>query len=409
MKRATELKILRELFRQLDENVNVDAGVQLVNPTSGYTCRDQASREWRELFQGLPQLIGLTGDLPEANSYYTIDNFGVPVLATRDGDGVFRAFLNACRHRGVRLAHDERGSTRRHTCVFHGWSYDPAGTLVGLTRQHDFGEIDRSCHGLVELPAEERHGMLWVPPQPDAELNVQGLLGELDEEVAGWNLGDFVYQGDKVITMDLNWKLANDTFGETYHFKHLHKNTLANILKGDALHYETFGRNHRFCFATQAIDQLRGKPEDEWVFHGNVSFFYYLFANIQLSPNRDGVTLIKMYPDADNPGTSTTHIGFYYTPEAIEAAVETQGSGKVNPYEYDKDGKRPSGLAASQEVFTSTVEQEDYLMGQTTQRAAECGLLDHVVFGRNEPALHHYHNTIRAALGQPPLAELASE
>lgn len=406
MQRETELKILRELLRQLDENVNIDSGVQLVNPTSSYTCPEQATREWNELFQGLPQFIGLAGDLPEPHSYFTTDNFGIPVLATRDGDGRFRAFLNACRHRGVRLAHDDRGVARRHTCVFHGWSYDPAGTLVGIPREHDFGEIDKSCRGLIELPSQERHGMLWVHPQPDATLDVEAVLGELDEEIAGWNLADFVYQGEKVISMDLNWKLANDTFGETYHFKHLHKNTLANILEGDALHYETFGQNHRFCFGTKSISELRDKPEDEWVFQGNVSFFYYLFPNVQLSPNRNGITLIKMYPDGENPGASTTHISFYYTPEVIEAAQQAQRSEPVNPYETDEDGNRPSSLQASIEVFTSTVEQEDYLMGETTQRAAESGLLGDVIFGRNEPALHHYHNTIREVFGQEPLAEL---
>ena len=31
------------------------------------------------------------------------------------------------------------------------------------------------------------------------------------------------------------------------------------------------------------------------------------------------------------------------------------------------------------------------------------GALTEVVFGRNEPALHHYHNTYRAALGLEPL------
>ena len=55
------------------------------------------------------------------------------------------------------------------------------------------------------------------------------------------------------------------------------------------------------------------------------------------------------------------------------------------------------------EIFDSTIEQEDYQMGETTQQAAQSGLLDHVVFGRNEPALHHFHRNYREALGQPPL------
>ena len=45
-------------------------------------------------------------------------------------------------------------------------------------------------------------------------------------------------------------------------------------------------------------------------------------------------------------------------------------------------------------------------MGEHQQIAAQNGLLDHVLFGRNEPALHHYHNTFRAALGMPPLEKI---
>ena len=68
--------------------------------------------------------------------------------------------------------------------------------------------------------------------------------------------------------------------------------------------------------------------------------------------------------------------------------------------------KAPS-LTASLEVFTSTVEQEDYLMGEYQQKAAENGLLTEVIFGRNEPPLHHFHKTFRKALGLPALEKHA--
>jgi hypothetical protein len=58
------------------------------------------------------------------------------------------------------------------------------------------------------------------------------------------------------------------------------------------------------------------------------------------------------------------------------------------------------------EVFKSTVENEDYVMGEMQQRAAESGLLKEIIFGRNEPALHHFHNNYREALGQPLLQKL---
>ena len=36
-------------------------------------------------------------------------------------------------------------------------------------------------------------------------------------------------------------------------------------------------------------------------------------------------------------------------------------------------------------------------------RGALSGAQEYMIFGRNEPALHHYHNTYRAALGMSPL------
>jgi hypothetical protein len=37
------------------------------------------------------------------------------------------------------------------------------------------------------------------------------------------------------------------------------------------------------------------------------------------------------------------------------------------------------------------------------QRVADSGAISHATFGRNEPALHHYHNTYREVLGMDPL------
>ena len=45
-------------------------------------------------------------------------------------------------------------------------------------------------------------------------------------------------------------------------------------------------------------------------------------------------------------------------------------------------------------------------MGETTQKSAETGIVKEFIFGRNEPALHHYHNTFREALNLPPLEKV---
>jgi hypothetical protein len=46
-------------------------------------------------------------------------------------------------------------------------------------------------------------------------------------------------------------------------------------------------------------------------------------------------------------------------------------------------------------------------MGASQQAAANGGSLEFTLFGRNEPTLHHYHNTYRTMLGEEPLPLLA--
>ena len=240
-------------------------------------------------------------------------------------------------------------------------------------------------------------------------MDIDELLTGLSREIASHALGNMVYGGDKIIDMKLNWKLANDTFGETYHFQKLHKNTLGRIFLGNNLHLTEFGRHHRFVTANGAIQQMRSLPESEWSISAATFVLYYIFPNIQLVVNADSVTLIRIYPDESNPGRSITRISFYFSPAAmLQAEAEAQEE-FTHDNVYSMDQRKNSGpsLAASLEVFSSTIEMEDYLMGEMQQRSSQNGLLKEIIFGRNEPALHHFHNSYREALNQPPLVPLS--
>ncbi len=411
MKREVELSILDELLRQLDTKRNIDAGVMYRNSTSVYTCPDVARREQETFFRDHPQLIALSGSLPEPGSFMTVEDFGVPVLATRDADGRFRAFVNACRHRGARIA-EGRGNSATFMCPFHNWVYSNRGELAGIPLADQVGKIDKACHGLVELPAVEQGGLLWVHPNADGQIDLDQQLAGLGAEIASWGFGELVHVGETAIDGRLNWKLANDTFGETYHFSRLHKNTLGQIFHGDALGYEEFGRNHRFVIATKAIDELRTKPRNEWKLIDTTSPLYYLFPNIQLTFGNGSVSLIKIYPDPEHPGDpgrSRTRVIHYFSQEMIEqAGDDVELYSAENAYDLQVGSQAVFTLSAFTEVFDSTIEKEDYLMGAHQQRTAESGQIKHLIFGRNEPALHHYHNHFREALGMEPLERIES-
>src|SRR5262245_22925247 len=54
---------------------------------------------------------------------------GDPVVIVRQRDGSVRAFLNACRHRGMKVCRAEDGNAKAFMCPYHGWTYDPGGAL----------------------------------------------------------------------------------------------------------------------------------------------------------------------------------------------------------------------------------------------------------------------------------------
>jgi len=395
MEKQEQIAQIKILMSRLDAGANVDAGGLRKNPTVVYTDPELAERERAEFFGSFPQVIGLSGDLPEPGSFLTLDEIGTPILATRDSESHFRAFVNVCRHRGVQVETAKRGSARRFTCSFHAWTYDLEGSLVGVPKQDHFGNVDLGCHGLVELPAVEYHGILIVHPEPDGVIDLDDLFEPtLDAELESWDFGRLDLLTTDAYEIECNWKLAIDTFGETYHFNSLHANTLANVFYGNVQCYDVHGRNHRMLLTRRDIDTLRELPEDDWDITTAALPVYYLFPNVQLMPDRNGCFLVRAYPHPTEPGKHTTHITFYrwrgqelvLSPEMIENGITADDF-----------------QIALAQGFANIIRDEDYVASASQQRSAESGALDYVVFGRNEPALHHYHNTYRAELGMDPL------
>ena len=163
--------------------------------------------------------------------------------------------------------------------------------------------------------------------------------------------------------------------------------------------------------ASQALGEFKDIPEADWNIHVGAAFvLYYLFPNITFIVGNGSCTIVKMYPDPDNPGRSTSQVFAYYAQEVLdmEAAAKAEGSLEEVTAEnvYDLEKRGGPSIETTMEVFNSTIEKEDYLMGELQQKSAETGLLKHVTFGRNEPALHHFHSTFAEVLGMPPLEKV---
>ncbi len=396
MEQQEQIRVIRGLLSHLDNGTNVDAGGQVRNPVSSYTSQEIAGKEWQQFFQNYTHMLGMSGDLPGPGTFFTSLDLGKPILCTRDQDGEFHAFLNVCRHRGTIVENDPRGRKNIFSCPFHAWGYNHCGELVAVPKEDHFGPIDKASNSLVPLPAEEKHGILWVNPDPDGSIDIDDQLGELGPELANWNLSEYNYLKDTTYQHEMNWKLAIDTFGETYHFNALHKDTLAADFYGNCQMYDTYKRNHRMNLCLRNIDTLRDTPETDWNVLAGALPVYYIFPNIQLIIGAGGPTLVRVYPAGDNPNDSFSRISFYIHPEVSKMAERPDGREILGTIEERMDG------------FASVIQAEDYVAAASSHVGALSGAQEYVTFGRNEPALHHYHNTYREALGMDPLEVISN-
>ena len=404
MDRPRQIEILQEMLTQLERNSTCQTGVVLKNPATFYTSKDVAAQEWEALFRNHAQIIGLSSDLPEPNTFLTIGDLGVPILATRDTAGRFRAFVNTCRHRAAQVIDEPRGKRSRFTCVWHAWTYSSEGELIGVRKEDAFGEMDKSCLGLVELPAAEQHGLLFVHPQVDGKIDVDALMGGLGPELDSWRLAESTYGGVATIDKPVNWKLAKEIFTETYHVDSLHKNTLAQTFHGDICHSEDFGRNNRMSAANKFLRQLKDRPHSDWYLTDAGIIVYYLFPNIELVLANNMVALARIYPDPSDPGHSVTRLSYYAAEHMGEPIPEGEAVHELSNedvYAADTTQRNTFSLEAMAELFVSTAEEEDFYAAGMAQKSHNAGTVDHVLIGQNEPAVQHFYRTYRDAMGMP--------
>jgi nitrite reductase/ring-hydroxylating ferredoxin subunit len=114
------------------------------------------------------------------------------VLLVRGRDGLLRAFLNVCRHRGAQLCTEAEGQVKRNLrCPYHSWTYVLDGKLMAApnigTLTDDAGApIDRYKFGLVPVALTEWLGYAWVclsdtpPPFEDVIAETTKTLGDSD-------------------------------------------------------------------------------------------------------------------------------------------------------------------------------------------------------------------------------------
>jgi phenylpropionate dioxygenase-like ring-hydroxylating dioxygenase large terminal subunit len=378
---ALEHGLVQRLLDHIEQHTTDMADDVLEVPADIYTSREHYEREVEALFFGYPLLFCLSGALPRNGSYCTVDICGTPILLTRDNEGVVHAMANVCRHRGVRVV-DGAGDSRRFTCPFHAWVYDLEGKLVGVPVAPAFEGMCREEKGLVQLPVAEQYGLVVGRLRPGEPVDVDEYLGpQLAAELAALDFSDWERYGEShVHHVNANWKVTLDTFRENYHFDYLHRNTLRTYAYGGVLTFDAFGPHLRNCSALRSIDALREIPEEQWGdVMGYFSYQYQLFPNTSLTFDARHIELWQILPIDEK------------TSEVVHTAYLRPGL---------SDEERAKAVDMAPWICETVVDGEDFWVAGRTEPGIRTGLLDTVVFGRNEPAPQHLHRGFLAAIDQ---------
>jgi len=146
---------------------------------------------------------------------------------------------------------------------------------------------------------------------------------------------------------------------------------------------EAFGLNHRLTMPRKKLERLKVEPEDTWDLMWNTTLIYSLFPNTLLMVQGDHVELARIFPSEDRVDRAVMELALYI-PKAPASEEERT--------HWEKN----------MQLVLDVVTGEDFPAGRTIQLGLTSGAQTHLIYGRNEPAMIHYHQSLRDVLGPAP-------
>lgn len=230
-------------------------------PLHTYFAPDIYAFELEAIFDKSWQFLCPVHCLATPGDLYTGTIGRSSVVVARDARGQLNGFLNICRHRGFRLVEENVSGKKMMRCRYHSWSYDLNGNLIAAPDTEDEPGFDKCDHGLVRVSVAEWGPLVFVNPDPNAEL-----LLDCFPQLENWadriginrNPDDYTLYREFILHQKSNWKLWYDNGTECYHCPTIHSASFGDAfdVRDGAYSYELDGRVTSYAF--NSTDQLVG-------------------------------------------------------------------------------------------------------------------------------------------------------
>ena len=364
-------EVIDRIFEHIDNGTTDLGTAQWHEPVEHYTSQSRYEQEIALLRQR-PVVFCPSAAIPDAGSFISRTTAGTPLLVVRDNDLKVRAFINACRHRGMKVASGQ-GCTRTFSCPYHGWTYNLDGSLRGVPGEAAFPDLDKETAGLKELCAVERGGLVYIQQEGTPKLETLNTALNFFEPSQ-----QLFHQSDTLD--DANWKLLTETLLEGYHIKSLHRESFYPFGLDNVNVVESFGQNSRVVYPFKRIEKLRSLPSDEREIEGFATLVYHLFPNVSVSvlSKHTSVTIIEPL------SASRTQMFSYYIKHAAKNGTAISDDEAIR----DVDFVNQSG------------QEEDRAAARDIQETVTTSANSHLTFGYYEKAIVSFHQQLHNELGE---------
>jgi len=209
---------MRSLHDELEARHDIPVERACTLPGSWYVDPEHHALEMDAVFRRSWVGVGCADDVATNGSHLGTFAGPVPVLVVRGDDGVLRAFLNVCRHRGAPIA-EGAGCGRALQCPYHGWVYRLDGSLAragGVGAPEGFETRD---FGLRPVAVTTFGRSVLV--------NLETAAAPLDTGRLGAAIAPFGIDTYDLALRDryecaFNWKVLLENYSENYHTPFVH-------------------------------------------------------------------------------------------------------------------------------------------------------------------------------------------
>lgn len=187
-------------------------------------------REQERLFRGAVwNYVALEAEIPQPQDFKATFIGDTPIVVTRDKDGALQAFVNRCAHRGALVCREPRGNRATHVCVYHQWSYDLKGNLIGVPFRKGIGgaagypsDFDPVQNGLRRLNVASYKGLIFASFAEDIEPLEEYLGPQMRATLDPLFDRPIQVLGHARQFIRANWKLYAENVRDPYHASLLH-------------------------------------------------------------------------------------------------------------------------------------------------------------------------------------------